>query len=331
MMSNIRHKVIGGEQELIFDNLYYGITNSGRSSLRWAIESMGLKKKNILVPDYICQVVIDVLIEKEVKLYFYQVNNDLSIDLDLNALKNIDAVYLVSYFNEQTETLKNALFTLSIPFIIDDVFGISRPSFNNPCHWVYFNSLRKITPIADYSQIISNRELADIVIDDLKSFAQLKYQAKDLKRRYLSSESNDEAPYLSTFITAEHLLDDSSGIYRPSGRSCMLANTFYRSISEETLHRQNNLAVAKQLLPDNLYIDVEPEFPSFLPIFLKKRDMVRKKLMKHNIFLAVHWPHLSIVSNHLSDNILSLPLDSRYTRFDIENICRIIIELAYET
>ncbi|WP_256389589.1 pyridoxal phosphate-dependent transferase [Vibrio vulnificus] len=330
MMSNTNQKTIGGEQELLSDHLHYGVTNSGRSSLRWALESMGLKHQKILVPDFICQIVIDVLIEQEVNFDFYRVNPDLSIDVNSESLLGIDAVYLVRYFGAQTVSLDNLLATLTIPFILDDVFGISKPHFDNPCHWVYFNSLRKITAIPDYSQLISNRALATVTVESLANFAQLKYQAKDLKAKYLTDGLGDEASYLASFVAAEHLLDTSQGIYQPSGRSSMLANTFYRTLDQENQHRQSNLALAKHLLPEHLYLDVVPEFPSFLPIVLKNRDAVRKQLMQHQIFLAVHWPQLSMVSNQLSDYLLSLPLDSRYSKLDIERVCNMIMEYADE-
>lgn len=329
MTLNMNKKPIGGEHELLSDNLHYGMTNSGRSSLRWAIESMELNHKKILIPDFICQTVIDVLIEKEIRFDFYRVKPDLNIILDRESLAEVDAVYLVRYFGEQTASLDDALATLTIPFILDDVFGISKPVFDNTCHWAYFNSLRKTTAIADYSQLISNRALASVTVEDLAIFAQLKYQAKDLKAKYLADGLGDENSYLVPFVAAEQLLDASSrGIYRPSGRSSILANEFYRTVDQEILHRLNNLALAKHLLPKHFYIDVAPEFPSFLPIVLKNRDAVRKQLMQHQAFLAVHWPQSSLVYNQLSDCLLSLPLDSRYSKLDIERVCNAIMQCA---
>lgn len=331
MTLNINKNPIGGEQELLSNNLHYGVTNSGRSSLRWVIESMGLNRKKVLIPDFICQTVIDVLIDRKISLDFYHVKPDLNIVLDRESLAEVDAVYLVRYFGVQTTSLDNALAALTIPFILDDVFGISKPVFDNTCHWAYFNSLRKTTAIADYSQLISNRALASVIVEELPSFAQLKYQAKDLKAKYLADGLGDEASYLVPFVAAEQLLDASSrGIYRPSGRSSMLANEFYRTVDQEILDRLNNLALAKHLLPKHLYIDVEPEFPSFLPIVLKNRDAVRKQLMQHQVFLAVHWPQSSAIYNQLSDCLLSLPLDSRYSKLDIERACNAIMRCADE-
>lgn len=329
MMSNTNKKLIGGEQELLSDNLHYGATNSGRSSLRWAIESMGLARKKILIPDFICQIVIDIFTELEVDFAFYHVKQDLEILLDSESLAEVDAVYLVRYFGVQTASLDYALSALTIPFILDDVFGISKPIFSNTCHWTYFNSLRKVTAIAGYSQLISNRELARVNVQELESFSQLKYQAKDLKAKYLADSLGDEASYLVPFVVAEQLLDASSTeIYGPSGRSMMLTNQFYRTVDQELMHRQSNLALAKHWLPKHFYIDVRPEFPSLLPIVVTNRDSVRKKLMQHQIFLAVNWPQTSVTYNQLCDRLLSLPLDLRYSKPDLEYVCNLILQYA---
>ena len=331
MTLHTNKKPIGGEQELLSDSLYYGATNSGRSSLRWAIKSMGLSRKKILVPNFICQTVIDLLSEQEATIDFYRVKPDLNILLDPKSLANADAVYLVRYFGVQTASLNDALSTLQIPFILDDVFGVSKPIFDSACHWSYFNSFRKVSAVAGYSQLISNRELASISTKDLPGFDQLKYKAKDLKAKYLADGLNDQASYLVPFNRAEKLLDTSSpGIYRPSGRSSILVNEFFRTLDQETLHRQNNLALAKNLLPKHFYINIAPEFPSFLPIVLQKRDAVRKRLMQYQVFLAIHWPQSSMTHNQLSDCLLSLPLDSRYSSSDIERVCNLIMQLSNE-
>ncbi|HHQ4511306.1 TPA: hypothetical protein ACSPZ9_001668, partial [Aeromonas hydrophila] len=57
---------------------------------------------------------------------------------------------------------------------------------------------------------------------------------------------------------------------------------------------------------------------------LNKRDEVRHELMRDSIYLAIHWPAIEQSENNLSDKLLSLPLDSRYTKEDIERICNII-------
>lgn len=281
-------KLIGGEQELSGDGLFYGTTNSGRSSMRWIIESMGLTGKHLLVPDFLCQIVIDVLQEYDIKITFYHINESLSFDFN-ETYKKYDAIYLIRYFGQTTHALETVLNQSDIPIILDDVFGIELPPFSNANHWAYFNSLRKISPVADYSQVISNRGLTPIQDESLPAFSQGKYSAKAKKSDFINTGVGTEQVYLNEFMLAEDILDKSYGIYKPEDRSIYLCVQFYKSMQEEILKRKKNLALAKSLLHTDWYIDISPEFPSFLPLTLDGRDDIRRYLMDNNVFLAVHW------------------------------------------
>lgn len=47
--------------------------------------------------------------------------------------------------------------------------------------------------------------------------------------------------------------------------------------------------------------------------------------MGYNISLAVRWPAVTGGSNQLSHSILSIPLDSRYDKNDMKDICQYIL------
>ncbi|HIF9279609.1 TPA: pyridoxal phosphate-dependent transferase [Photobacterium damselae] len=317
------NKPIGGEQELAKNDCYYGITNSGRSSLRWLILSLDLPGKTILVPDFVCQIVIDVLLEFEVKVQFYSIDNTFEFLLP-RTLINIDAIYLVRYFGHSSNALTSTLERVECTVIIDDVFGIDVPEVKANVPWGYFNSFRKITPISDFSQLICNKPLIDIERPKLLEFSHLKYQAKAKKHTFIHNHEGNEDSYLELFAQAETLLDHSYDIFAPEDKSIYYAGCFFKNIEQEVKVRQQNLAVAKANLKPIQYIDIKPSFPSFLPLIVKNRDRVREYLMKKNIFLAVHWPKTTLTKNILSENILSLPLDGRYTEIDIEYICSLI-------
>ena len=80
-MLSTETKMVGGEQEIENEGLFYGVTNSGRSSLRWAIRSMSLQRQKVLVPDFVCQIVVDVLLEFDIEVQFYQVREDFEFEL----------------------------------------------------------------------------------------------------------------------------------------------------------------------------------------------------------------------------------------------------------
>lgn len=326
MISVSNSKTIGGEQEL-FTPLNYGVTNSGRASLRWAIASLGLTGKTVLVPDFHCEIITDVLREQGVNIATYQVNRDFSFSLSSDMLDKSDAVYLIRYFGMNTNAFCSAIHNSQKTLIIDDVFGVEPPDIKSTHPWCYFNSLRKISPVADYSQLISNCPLSEITPAHMKGFADTKYKAKSLKADYLSHGNGLEQEYLRLFNQGEALLKSTNDIFLPSAKSSVLANIFYSRLNEERQIRLNNLATAKEMLPPEMYVDVSIDFPSFLPVYLANREVVRLGLTASQIYLAIHWPEVRGVPNQISDSILSIPLDSRYSPKDISFVCQKILEL----
>jgi hypothetical protein len=320
------NKPIGGEQEIAADGRFYGVTNSGRSSLRWIIQSMHLQGKRVLVPDFVCQIVVDVLLEYNIAVSFYQVRDDFEFSLP-DDITDVDALYLVRYFGHESASFEAAINHSKIPLIIDDVFGVEPPVIAANVPWSYFNSLRKVTAIADFSQLISNVPLAEVRKQNLTVFSTLKYQAKEAKSDFLRAAVGDEQSYLAKFAQAESILDEHVGICSADDKSIYLTGCFYRNLESEISVRRRNLLLAKEYLNGTKFLDINPKFPSFLPLVLHDRDKIRRELMQHSIFLAVHWPATKQSPSGLSEKLLSLPLDSRYSVEDIERICTMIKRL----
>lgn len=329
MILNSKLNLFGGEPELLDLSMYFGVTNSGRSSLRLAILSMDLSKKKVLVPDFVCQIVIDVLLESQIEIIFYKVSIDFSFDVNEVVNSGCDAIYLVKYFGVESESFKSVVnSSSSISLIIDDVFGLGLSGYKTEKHWLAFNSLRKISFVAGYSNVVSNKPiLTDKIFDELLGFECAKYRAKNIKAKYILGEKVEEESYLNEFLIGERILDESKGIYQPTAKSVYYANLFYSNLFVEEKERFNNLNTARDSLPSYLYLDINPSFPSFLPLKIgKKRNKLRNYLMSKNCFLAVHWPKNTLSNNEISDCLLSLPLDSRYTENEIEKVCLYILE-----
>lgn len=312
---------IGGEQELRDKHFFSEVTNSGRSSLRLIIENAGLAEKHILVPNFLCEVILDVLKEYRITYSFYDVDETLNYQMPAN-INEYDAVYFINYFGFKLPSLKRALPLCTQPVIVDDVFSpypsVVSESVNT---WYSFNSLRKISPVADFSLVYSSQPIKKARVRCLDDFAADKYQAKQLKSRFLQSGEGDESEYLNLFSSAESLLDDSVGIFEPSSRSVIEAIEFYAGLETERLARKANFDLAKSLLPADISLGLNSDFYSYLPILIEGRNDVRRQLMDSNVFLAIHWPDIDGVENVLSGRILSLPLDSRYSVEEIKQLC----------
>ncbi|MCK7630246.1 pyridoxal phosphate-dependent transferase [Shewanella putrefaciens] len=324
-------KIVGGEQELENKGLYCGVTNSGRSSLRWILSSMSLQGKKVLVPDYLCQIVIDVLHEFDNEIKFYHVEDDFEFSFP-NDSNNIDAIYLVKYFGHQSHAFKTLIKTSNIPIIIDDVFGIFPPVVDARVHWCYFNSLRKISEVTDYSEIHSNFPLSKIVKEENEIFSSEKLQGKYKKFDFMNKSMGVESSYLNAFNEAEEYLDLNKVICRPSDNGITLSGRFLSRMSCETEQRLKNRNMVLKIISKFhkiRVIDIDADFYSFQPIVIECcRDKIRKELFNYNVFLAVHWPRVSGSTSTLPDKVLSIPLDSRYSEGDMKELCQLIISLV---
>jgi hypothetical protein len=304
---------IGGELAL-HDELSYFFTDSGRSSLRLFCKNFPSKK--ILLPDFLCSVIIDIL-EQENMLYdFYHINEDLTID-SLSVKTNFDIFYLINYFGKK----------LDIPFdmhnkivIEDNVFFIDFENHRNYKHWFAFNSYRKLTELADGSMIKSNLSLQDYRVKKISPFSTLKYTAKEIKYNFLTHYKKSEIAYLSTFEEGEALLDSQREIFSISDKSLGHLNkliTVYNT--QKALREQNYNQLAKEF--EHLCVQFYSDFYSYLVILTDDRDLLRKFLFSKNIFLPIHWPS-SKGRNLLHKKILSIPLF--YTKEEIAYLIKSI-------
>ena len=75
-----------------------------------------------------------------------------------------------------------------------------------------------------------------------------------------------------------------------------------------------------------LYNYKNGDCPIFVPIILKKRDYIRKKLIDNNIYCPIHWSNFDNFRNNIYANELSLICDQRYDENDMKREVKIILE-----
>jgi hypothetical protein len=273
-----------------------------------------------LVPDFICEVVIRILEEYQLDITFYSIGKDFEFNLPKDC-ESYDALYIVRFFGSSNNSFIESIKSFSNLVIIDDVFSESPYVPERKAGWYSFNSLRKISAVSDMSFLYSNRTI-DKVTDELVSFSELKYKGKHIKYRAINESKvlSYEAKYLKYFNDGEYALDRCCGIFKPSTTSILESLIFMKSIDVERVIRFKNYKVVTELISD-IAMDIKSDFYSFAPIYVENRDEIIKKLRAYRVFLPVHWPRVDGRFNNLSDNIISIPLDSRYDMDDIRFVC----------
>lgn len=316
-------KLIGGEAELKENEMHNYLTDSGRSSLRLILRS-GMKGKKYLLPDYLCKVILDIFDESGIAYDFYRINRDLTLNLDDLKSKSYDAIYLINYFGQKCQ-LNKYLSEIKDKLVIED-YAFS-PDYEKPAiidEWIGFNSFRKFSILPEGSQVKSSLKLDDNQIKkEIPPFVEMKYQAKTIKYEYLNKHNYSENAYLDLFSRAEDVLNRQKDIYSISSKGLAHLLKFYRNLEKEYQIRKENFLTLDKYLKDKS-LGISPEYYSFYVLAVDGRDELRKHLFSKRIFLPVHWPAIKGIKNELYEKLISIPVDSRYSRDDMENIARII-------
>ena len=72
------------------------------------------------------------------------------------------------------------------------------------------------------------------------------------------------------------------------------------------------------------------------PIRIRNRDKLRKYLMYHRIYCAVHWPfdgcqmESRLMAKRNAEELLSLPIDQRYGAKEIDYLCEVLSKYKVE-
>ena len=256
---------------------------------------------------------------------FYPISEKLKLEKLVfpQLYQSCSAVFIINYFGLQdlTEQIafiksldKNAI------IIEDDVQAYYE--FKKPLNGVdfKFTSLRKTFAVPDGGLVKTDYPLP--VIETPNSFGQYK-AAAGLLKSMREGNFNDQI-YLEMFEKGEDMINEEleCGISR-------IALKLYSIIDEERvkIRRLNN---ARHLVEGLEQIGIEPllplaegRVPLFVPIRLKNRNEVRKRMFQHEVFCPVHWPLEGMdvkKGKEMAEHELSLIVDQRYGKKEMDEI-----------
>ena len=342
-------RVIGGEYAVDLDisyncktgtksNLYASGRGAFRAILQHFIPDM---KGEILLPDYICESVPNMILSLGLTASFYHINEDFLPEIE-SILKKINgkkAIVLVDYFGMISSTQKGELIdeikraNPSIKIVIDDVqnyFGIDS---EDKCDYA-FTSFRKWFPVPDGARAVwkNGSSYEDLYPDErtygsISVFSKYKFAGNMLKnyRGIIGDEVS-----LELLEKGEKMVSDETLCVALPTTSPAIAQLDMEQIRKK---RKRNAEVIHEGLTQmgikHLYS--EDAVPLFVPIVLDRgRDIVRKKMFSQSIFCPIHWncdwmiKINSACRNTLADKELSLICDHRYDEQDMKKQLEIL-------
>lgn len=318
---------------------------SGREALLYASCNCKLtKEKTILFPAYCCWSMSAPFEKSAWKVVYYRLHEDLTIDeeylLQLLKIYKPEAILTMNFYGSASTAsaiAKVKAFDEKITVIEDFshcTFCLKR-IFNEQVDF-YVSSIRKSVGICDGAIVLSKMQCNPAYIQfEQKDFADKRFVAQTEKRRYSFSKNIDsKSEFLSAIRECEGIINEFNAV-RPISERAKLMLILING-EEITYARQQNMKHLWTLLNGKVKMIPELEYsfegaPFSLPILVNDQDVVQHKLAQNGIYAPVFWPiceearKVCEISAYVSDHMLSIPVDQRYTWDDMEEIAEIIL------
>ena len=324
---------------------YYPSANyyaDGRQPLIHLYESQGWKR--LWVPEYFCYDVITSLKEAGLEIVFYTdfpgYKDD---DATLGSIqkkghfRHTDAVLRVNYFGLRAyRSYENLPVAAVIEDHTHDLIGDwARKSTADWC----IASLRKTLPVPEGGVLWSPKGLKlpdpPVSLEKNEDIASIRWEAMEKKARYLAGDDMEKSSFRFGYVDTEEFFD-TCDVCALDRRSREYLSSF--DILSWYQKKKTNWSLLKNLSCEDLEV-LMPEDSNCYPFSLvlvfdsrNRRDRVRKALIDSNVYPAILWYIPSPAEGDvlmMSNNMLSIHCDGRYSEEDIEQL-KLIIQKVIE-
>ena len=322
-------------------NLTQGIagswTVSGRAALYALLEPLkqqGINK--ILLPAYLCESVLQPVKACGLDYEYYPVDENLAAHPEPSKGSAVILIHYFGWLNPATQTLRNEASDSFI--LIEDMTQavFSAWELMERLQSLLFFSLRKFgpVPLGGWFSRVEKLPFADPVFTSLfwKSLAARLYKYNYLR---IETEVNDqvEQAYLELFHSVESSFDLSCKAYHLDNEARYLIDGI--DWSNAASIRRNNWNSLRTYLGDLLTPFHEVLENGVVPLGYVvrciEREKIRRSLYEARIFCPVHWQlpkdldaRRFPTSYMLSNSLLTIPIDQRYSLEDMEYITQMV-------
>ncbi|WP_422123905.1 hypothetical protein DHX103_03600 [Planococcus sp. X10-3] len=337
----------GKEKEHYPDQLFF---SSGQAAIKTILTFLRDEKKidSFLLPNYLCGSIYKPFLEMNSKVEFYNVDQSLRIDVtDLKKkLKRSEGVYILNYFNvsepaatqEFLRNLKNEMTVIEdrTHTFFNDEKGLGHFQLASLRKWMGIPSGAAIG-VEDKNDRVQLEK--NMVPFNSYPLIEKRLYGAVLKEQYLQEAGGNSLKeiYLNLFKEAGEAVEKQViSLERIDPLSEMVFGTY--EVEEMKKKRRENYNILYQSLSpvfgaENVVSGkLEPsDTPLGFVIYVEQRDQLKKELIKNNIYPPVHWPVVNVIKNLnmknpsiISNKILTIPCDQRYSEEDMKRIIEVI-------
>lgn len=319
------------------DNLFkrlnkfdYVMFDSGRSAIKSVLRCHG----EVLLPEYICDSVINCFVPESI--VFYKINEDFSIDCEdlLNKVTDkTQLIYIAQYFGavHQSEVL-NCIRTGIRDVNVVVVEDTTQSLFSGGGHIgdFFVASIRKWMPIPVGGIAYSETKLPSIECLKASTDNQRIY-AMVLKHLFLNNGLDCNSLYRGIFESCERNFDTSTPMLISDLAHFIISCVNVSDLIERRKRNYSKLRYRlKQLGVSPAVALMENDVPFVFPIRVDDRDAFRAFLIENRIYCAVHWPFDGFKGEQRrqairnAETLISLPIDQRYDDTHIDYLADVI-------
>ncbi|WP_101474333.1 hypothetical protein [Fusobacterium sp.] len=328
------NKIIGKGIKLPKNVKDYSYTFCGRTAIETVLDNES-KIKKVMLPSYCCDSVIEPFRRRGVDIYFYDVNYDDGLQINISTDANVDAIFWCNYFGFNRKMPNFQKFIKNGGIVIEDITHsfYSSKKYDDQSHYLVA-SLRKWEPILSggYCGSLKEKMRYKPLKSPIEKFLYEKKKAMLLKKEYLEGINiNNKDEYLEYFSESNKWLSENYSNLKIDDES---QNILKHCINMERniTKRKNNAKILYDGLKDIdfitfLFDEKDMDCPLFVPILINKksRNDIRDTLIENNIYCPIHWPKPKMNCNsNIYNKELSLICDQRYDEIDMLKIIEII-------
>lgn len=299
------------------------LLNTGRNALEYILRSIG-GVKNIYLPYYTCEVVLEPLKKLNIPYTYYHVNTSFEI---AEELKPKEGEYIIAnnYYG-----LKDAYIQILADKYGDQlIVDCAQAFFAKPLPGIKaFYSMRKYVGVADGGVAYLGNLPYDLV--DVEEMEPTNDHDNHLfKRKQYGAEAG-----FGDYQANEKKLDNQPIRLMSFQTKWLLDHIDYEKVVARRRENYNYLHDALGEL-NELSLPVLDSFacPMVYPFMMKTDRNLRKELIENKIYVARYWPNVEKQKGFETEydmamNVIPIPCDQRYSKDEMDRIKKIITEIA---
>lgn len=319
----MKQKAIGGYFSLELPYNEYGEyhrdairLNSGRYCLEYVLRVK--KYTKVYLPYYMCDAVLQPINKLGLDYQFYHIDKYFHIAEVLHPKKD-EVILYCNYFGLMDEYVKIVTDRYAPNIIIDN----TQAFFSRPLPEIdTFYTCRKFFGVADGAYLYTNKE-ADFDIPQDYSSSRMLFLLDRLDK------SAEEA--FSDYHKSEDTLDHDEIKKMSKITQFIMSSICYKSVADRRI--SNYIYLHDNLSSSNtLSVDLERKNVPMVYPFLSEDINLRKKLIDNKVYVASYWPNVQSwcnaesLENTLSQLLLPLPIDQRYSIDEMNFIVSVLKE-----